>query len=432
MVFTGKGLLFPIRCPNTRLKEVNTELLVPGTLTGSDFDGSLTSALAPDATATKHATSGREDRFYHPELDALRFFAFLVVFFHHALPTDASLYTTSGIPAELARWLLLAKHAGAYGVDLFFALSSYLITELLIREYHHRGSIDIRAFYVRRALRIWPLYFAFLAITILIVPHLSPADDFNWKYALTFALFVGNWACVSWGVPFSVASPLWSVSVEEQFYLTWPLLIFFCGVRRIPQIAVVMLVIAFAMRMILAATSVGDPAVWCNTFARLDPIALGALLAYGLGGRAPNLNTASRIALGAGGLLFWLATSKYFSLYGFSSLIAYPAVALGSVMLLIAALRPEANSLLRRPLSSLVYLGRISYGLYVFHVFALVIMSQQLFVPVIGLQLGFTSRLIISFFLTVALAAISYRFLEQPFLRLKRRFTYVLSTSAPS
>lgn len=374
----------------------------------------------------------REGRFYHPELDALRFFAFLVVFFHHALPADASLYTAVGFPSDLTRWLLVAKRAGGYGVDLFFALSSYLITELLIREYHHRGSIDIWAFYVRRALRIWPLYFAFLAITILIVPYLFPADDFNWKYALTFTLFVGNWAYVWWGVPFSVASPLWSVSVEEQFYLAWPLLIFFIGVRRIPQIAVVMLVIALTMRMILAAAQVGDPAVWCNTFARLDPIALGALLAYGLGGRAPNLNTASRIALGASGLLFWFVTSSYFSLYGVSSLITYPAVALGSIMLLIAALRPEANSFLRSPLSSLVYLGRISYGLYVFHLFALAIMSQQLFVPVIGLQLGFTSRLIIGFFITVALAAISYRWLERPFLRLKDRFTYVVSTSAPS
>lgn len=371
-----------------------------------------------------------DDRFYHPELDALRFLAFLVVFIHHALPADASLYTAAGLPAELARWLLLAKHAGAYGVDLFFALSSYLITELLIREYDRRGKIDIYAFYVRRALRIWPLYFAFLAITVLIVPYLFPADAFNWKYALAFGLFVGNWACVWWGVPFSVASPLWSVSVEEQFYLAWPLLIFFFGVKRLPQIAVIMLVIAFAMRIILAVAKVGDPAVWCNTFARLDPIALGALLAYGLGGRTPNLKIASRIALGAGGLLFWLATARYFSLFGFSSLITYPAVAVGSVMLLIAALRPEANRLLRSPLSSLVYLGRISYGLYVFHLFALAIMSQQLYVPVLGLQLGFTSRLIISFFFTVALAAISYRWLELPFLRLKHRFTYILSTRA--
>lgn len=373
-----------------------------------------------------------EIRFYHPELDALRFLAFLLVFFHHALPADASLYIAAGFPAELARWLLLAKHAGAYGVDLFFALSSYLITELLIREYHRRGSIDIYAFYVRRALRIWPLYFTFLAITILIVPYLFPADAFNWKYALAFALFVGNWACVWWGVPFSVASPLWSVSVEEQFYLVWPLLIFFFGVKRLPQIAVLMLVIAFAMRIILAVARIGDPAVWCNTFARLDPIALGALLAYGLGGRTPNLKAVSRIALGAGGLLFWLLTSRYFSLFGVSSLITYPAVAVGSVMLLIAALRPEANRLLRSPLSLLVYLGRISYGLYVFHLLALAMMSQQLYVPVIGLQLGFTSRLIISFFFTVALAAISYRWLELPFLRLKHRFTYILSTNAPS
>ncbi len=375
---------------------------------------------------------GYQDRshspFYHPELDALRFFAFLAVFFHHALPAEISLYTASGIPYEIARWLITAKKAGGYGVDLFFALSSYLITELLIREYQQRGSIDIKAFYVRRALRIWPLYFVFLGITIILVPYIVPFDEFNWKYALMFALFVGNWACVLWGVPFSVASPLWSVSVEEQFYLSWPLLIFTLGVKRIRNIALGMLVIASVIRIILAAAAVGDPAVWCNTFARLDPIALGALLAYGLGGRAPSLNLVSRIALAAGGLFFWLLTTRYFGLYGYTSLVTYPAVAVGSGMLLVAVLRSEAKSLLRRPLSGLVYLGRISYGLYVFHLLALAFMSQQLFIPGIGLQLNLERRIVIAFCLTVALAAISYRWLELPFLRLKGRFTHVASS----
>src|SRR5215213_1703384 len=107
---------------------------------------------------------------YRPELDVLRFVAFLAVFMHHALPRDASLYIREGLSPTTTEWLLNAKEAGAFGVDLFFALSSYLITELLLREYASRGAFNISAFYVRRALRIWPLYFTFLAATIIVIP----------------------------------------------------------------------------------------------------------------------------------------------------------------------------------------------------------------------------------------------------------------------
>src|SRR5215212_7920041 len=87
--------------------------------------------------------------FYHPELDVLRFVAFLAVFMHHALPRDASLYTGAGFSPTATQWLLTAKEAGAFGLDLFFALSSYLITELLLREYASRGTFSVSAFYMR-------------------------------------------------------------------------------------------------------------------------------------------------------------------------------------------------------------------------------------------------------------------------------------------
>ena len=88
------------------------------------------------------AERGRGGAFYHPELDALRFFAFLLVFAHHALPGDVALYVNSGVPEGAARLLLAAKGAGAYGVDLFFTLSAYLITELLVREHLSRGRLS--------------------------------------------------------------------------------------------------------------------------------------------------------------------------------------------------------------------------------------------------------------------------------------------------
>ena len=360
--------------------------------------------------------------FYHPELDVLRFVAFLAVFMHHALPRDARLYVNSGLSPVAAQWLLTAKEAGAFGLDLFFALSSYLITELLLREHAQRGTFSVSAFYVRRALRIWPLYFTFLALTVIVVPTLLPADKFGPIYIASFALFVGNWVCATNGLPISVASPLWSISVEEQFYIGWPLLLRFFGVNRLKRLAFAMLIVAMLTRIGLAAYGVEHPGVWCNTIARLDPIALGAILAFTLNGRAPQISNALRVVMCLSAFAIWLLIARYFNHDGPTSIATYALSGLASMVLLVAVLRSEARLLRVAPFSWFVYLGRISYGLYVFHLLALALLSQASFVPVLGIPLNFELRLVLSFLLTVAFAAVSYKLLEQPFLRLKGRF----------
>src|SRR5580704_10177801 len=113
----------------------------------------VTAAIAAPAEITSKTKS-----FYRPELDALRFFAFLAVFlFHFNRPVD--LYVQHGIPRVVALTATSLIQGGVFGVDLFFVLSAYLITELLIREKEVCGSLDVKGFYLRRILRIWPLYF---------------------------------------------------------------------------------------------------------------------------------------------------------------------------------------------------------------------------------------------------------------------------------
>lgn len=361
--------------------------------------------------------------FYHPELDVLRFLAFLGVFLHHTLPRDTTPFINSGLPVFVAEWLVVAKGAGAYGVDVFFVLSAYLITELLLREQANRGSFSISAFYARRALRIWPLYFVFLAITVFVIPNIVPDESLGTVYIVSFALFVGNWVSAVNGLPFSVASPLWSISVEEQFYLTWPLLLRFVGVNRIKQLALALLAVALTTRILLAVFEAAHPAVWCNTFARLDSIALGAFLAVALGGRAPQIKTAGRVLLGGSGIVLFLLVAKYLQQDGPTSVLTYFATATASVMLLVALLRPDAQFLRQRRFSWLVYLGRISYGLYVFHLMAIALTAQVL-ITNLGIPLNFEFRILLSFGLTVLLAAVSYRWLERPFLKLKQRFSH--------
>ena len=362
--------------------------------------------------------------FYHPELDVLRFFAFLAVFFHHALPRDPNSYIRGGLSPTAAQWLLTAKEAGSYGVDLFFVLSAYLITELLLREHATKGSFSISAFYMRRALRIWPLYFTFLAATVFVIPTILPDQQFGPIYIAAFAFFVGNWVCAVYGTPFSVASPLWSVSVEEQFYLAWPLSLRFFGINRIKLLAVIMLTIALTTRVFMAAYGFEHPAVWCNTLARLDPIAIGAILAFSLRGRVLQISNELRFLLCGVALAGFLLAARYLDQDGPTSIITYTVTALASVLLLVAVLKTDAP-LLRVPIfSCLVYLGRISYGLYVFHLLALALAAKLSFVPLLGIPLNFERRLVFSFMLTVLFAATSYRWLEQPFLKLIKRFTY--------
>lgn len=123
-----------------------------------------------------------------------------MVFFHHALPQDAQTYLHAGLSKEVSAWASSIVLSGGLGVDLFFVLSSFLITELFIREYNKYGRVNVLAFYIRRALRIWPLYYGFLVLVIFLIP-VSISGDLDGRYKATFTLFAANWACTLWGYP---------------------------------------------------------------------------------------------------------------------------------------------------------------------------------------------------------------------------------------
>jgi peptidoglycan/LPS O-acetylase OafA/YrhL len=161
------------------------------------------------------APPARTERFYRPELDALRFFAFLGVFVFHAAPRTMDFYNAAGYPHWLSNVLIPAFGAGAYGVDLFFALSAYLITSLLLRERAATGAVDLRGFYLRRILRIWPLYLCFVAFAA-VAAKVLPWQNLPMRYVVGYSLLAGNWVYAFYGLPASFATPLWTLSIEEQ------------------------------------------------------------------------------------------------------------------------------------------------------------------------------------------------------------------------
>jgi peptidoglycan/LPS O-acetylase OafA/YrhL len=342
-------------------------------------------------------------RYYRPELDVLRFFAFFLVFLSHTVPGDAPY------------WIVGLAAGGAFGVDLFFALSSFLITTLLLRERDAGGTVDATAFYMRRILRIWPLYFVFLLVIAPLMSSVLADESMPLKYTAAFLLLAGNWACVLWGYPHSVAGPLWSVSMEEQFYLVWPWI-----VRRwaanLVVVALGLLAVSFVVRICLVTGGAVHPQIWCNTLARMDPIACGAILAVIVKRREVALSGVARAAL----LMFAIAglavAGRYGDFTGVRSLITFPAVTVVCVALILATLGLPAP----RPL---VYLGRISYGLYVFHLTFVMLFD----VGTTHDPLERAIRIVLTLAATIAAAAVSYHLLERPFLRLKERFAHVLS-----
>ncbi len=390
-------------------------------------NGELETPAAEVAVADSDIPSVTASRFYHPELDGLRFFAFVGVFFYHTMHMDV-VSTGKPLVDSLAAWFASVFRAGEAGVDLFFVLSSYLITALLLREYQQTKTLDVKSFYIRRSLRIWPLYYFTLLFCLLIEGRIFGEQMTTLKEFFVFAVFLENWIPHTYHDIKSPADILWTVSIEEQFYLLWPVVVLWLKPRRIVQVALVMLAIANLSRFMLIQMD-AKHLIHHITPCRLDALACGALAAAYYHNRAiPVRSRGTRWLLILAGFLTWVAAVRYFdigSMFEFN-LCFYPTIALGAVLIFLGTLQPMETE--RRGLfawSPLVFLGRISYGLYVWHMFAIALVEEIWFG---GKGNGTRLQIVVlSFALTIVIGIASYLLLEKPFLKLKLKFTHVQS-----
>jgi peptidoglycan/LPS O-acetylase OafA/YrhL len=371
-------------------------------------------------------------RIYFPELDGLRFIAFLMVFFFHG----------GAPPGVLARLLgRSAAHAleenGGYGVQLFFILSGYLITALLLREEKRYGRIALKAFWVRRILRIWPLYYLVVVIGFFLLPGLSgqwgtPGYGQTLRiHLLPFLAFLGNWsmALVS-PIPFDWLSVLWSVCVEEQFYLLVPLLIAFVHPRLRRPLIATLIGGAIVVRWYCAQRSGSQLMIVFNTFAQFDTLGSGVLLALFLGWDLDRPRFTRWVR--------WLQWPLYLAI---AWVMTQPHLGHGSTWhrtwdfvwvwlcgVGVVVVAVWGQGWLRKVLSysRMVWLGKISYGLYMYHEIALWARARSY-----GLLPWFPNKdellSIGALSLTIALAALSYYGYERRFLELKRAWTRVPS-----
>jgi len=398
---------------------------------------SLTQTALPADTARRSAYArpgAVTERFYYPELDSIRFFLFCAVWSFHALPKEESVYAMYQVPAALAGLIIGIIKAGMCSLDAFFVLSAFLITELLLRERELRGSADLKAFYIRRLLRIWPLYFFVLALACLFSVF-NRSQFLGWDYGVAYLLFMGNWIDIFRGFPRArIIAPMWTVSFEEQFYLLWPLVLVRASKRTIYRIAIGLLVVANFVRFILLFKHQGGQPIWWNTFARLDTIAFGILLAMVLHRRTLRLALSNRLGLLLVGIALWVFVGNYCGLLDpfptiARGMIGYPLMSLGCVAIFLSLLGAPQDGVrfLKNP--KLVYLGKISYGLYAYHILSLQL-SDRFFGRYHPSHGQWTLTLVCGLLITFVLAGASFKWLESPFLRLKReRFTYVPSGS---
>lgn len=369
-------------------------------------------------------------RFDRPELDVLRFLAFVGVFAFHYI--DYAPFDRDAYPIFMAFCTV-----GAFGVSIFFLLSAYLITELLYREWEMAGRIDVKRFFIRRALRIWPLYFTMLFGLLAlgqIVPKVAPD---TWPAVLSFLTFTGNWYVTVAGWIAGPFDPLWSISVEEQFYLGIPFAIAGLARRRITILCLAVVGLSFATIWHYATHRVeGDNGMWTNSLVQFQFFATGTLLSILLRGRVPRWGGPLRLLVLAAGIGCW-----FWALLGFGvkswdahptpigALAGWGLVLLGAILIFLALLGMDRR--LAPPW--LTYWGRISYGLYLFHSLVLYL-TFGLLMGWFGLPAPLPRDpggpalwvgTILSLLVLFGMAHLSYRWLELPFLRWKDRFAIV-------
>ena len=384
------------------------------------------------------SASPQRNRYYRPELDVLRFLAFALVFLSHSLP-NASHPQLTRLLGGLVPLYDSAVTATGFGLNLFFALSAFLICELLLRERDAAATVQVKQFYLRRMLRIWPLYYLGLClggvVALLPAGHKADLVALGW-----YGIFLSTWFIPAHRFLASPAGPLWSISVEEQFYAVVPWLTKYLNRKVLYAFCIVVILVANGWLFHLGRVRAPIYRIWGSSFVQFEPFAAGILLCLILHGRLPKIGIWQRLILLAAGWSAWVfACYRFHPLFdpdknpgGAALMCGYALAAMGSVMLLVAFLGADSKSLPKWA----IYLGRISFGLYVYHEFAIYLTSnlaRHLDAVVIQSYLLRALRvigieLLLPMALTVLMAMLSYHLFETPFLKMKRRHTLIESS----
>ena len=353
---------------------------------------------------------------YYKNLDGVRGIAALLVMVFHFFHGRNPLVGVPPIIYNLSQF-------GQTGVDLFFVLSGFLITRILIHTKEKEGYF--KNFYLRRTLRIFPLYYFFLILSYYVLPHFIPVQPATLHQQLPYLTYLQDFAItLNW----NTVGPghFWSLAVEEHFYLFWPLVVLFLSRKNLLKVIVGIVLFAMVLRAYMFSHGYE---VYYFTFTRFDSLAIGAVLAL-LELRNTFQPTNLKwflllvVAVVIPTALIWTLSSGEGALY--AQVFKFPLLSLLYFALIgaVISLRPghPINAILRTRFFS--YTGKVSYGLYVYHPIIYFICSRYIDTGSIPLNIG------IRFIITYVVAALSYHLIEERFLKLKKFFAFEKPTIA--
>lgn len=376
-------------------------------------------------------TAEQKTRIFFPNLDGLRFFCFFSVFLFHSFATN---YTD----IKSTRFYNTVKYFiagnGNLGVNFFFVLSGFLITYLLLAEKKNYHNIKVGSFYMRRILRIWPLFYFCVLFGFFAFPFIKslmgevPNENASIIYYLAF---INNFDMLHKGLPdSSVLGILWSVAIEEQFYLVWPLLLYIFPSRYYPYLFSVILLISFAFRWVHSDSHMH---LEIHTLSCISDMTTGGLFAY-FSFNSSKFIQAIKQAPKIAWILLYSSVVAVF-LYRAQIFDHNPFMIAANrliVSILFALVILEQNyadhSLFKMSrLKTISKLGTYTYGLYCLYMIGILIAAKSLALlgwnknvyQVIFLEGG------LSLAITIVIAIISYHLFESRFLKLKDRFARI-------
>ena len=363
------------------------------------------------------------------ELDGIRGIAILLVFAFHAFKR-ADYFTANPI----LHFITKLTSIGWMGVDLFFVLSGFLITSILLQTKGEKGFF--KNFYARRILRIFPLYYVVLALTVYFMPVLEPEANAQTLATLPiFLIYQQNWLLITGDFPSLYLLVTWSLAIEEQFYLFWPLTVYFFEKKKLAWVSVGIITLSSLIRIvaILLYEDAHNAHVFTyySTVTRLDALAFGALIALAFRESELWKKRLSKMALPALLVTISLVLVAVLQPNSYQVInnnwvrtIGYTLLAMMGGSAVVISLTQNEDSLLRRLFrnKALLFFGKYSYAIYLIHPPILQIFLDLLWDAKFRGWQAYVSYLFISFSLTILLALLSWNLLEKHMLSLKKYF----------
>ena len=372
----------------------------------------------------------KSQQIFFENLDGLRFLCFLAVFFFHSFHTEFQ-------EIKSDEYYVLIKNGifgnGNIGVNFFFVLSGFLITYLLIKEKEIRHKINIPFFWMRRILRIWPLYFLCVFFGFFIFPLIksffgqTPNETAHIFYYLTF---LNNFDFIKNGLPDSSnLGVLWSIAIEEQFYFIWPIILSFIPIKKLWIVFIIIILGSITFRFFYQSPIIYEH----HTLSCIGDMAVGSFGSW-LVLQKPrflekitNLKKIQIFFIYFTFILFFFFRKELFY-WNVGLKITERIIIAFIILLIILEQNYSTNSFFKMSkFRRLSYLGTISYGLYCLHFIGILITTNTTKILNINNHLWQVIILetSIALFITILISKLSFKLIEKPFLSLKNKFSFI-------